>query len=267
MKIRKELETLIVTREDGVFTITINRPERRNALGPRGMVEFGGALEEAAGDDTVGAVILAGAGESFCAGADFQEAFGPMQKISYKDWKETIVAPMIKIYKTIAEMKKPVIAAIQGYAVGGGVDIPAACDIRIAAENAKFGEFFVRNAINPEACLFFMPRLVPLGKALLLSFTGDLIDAKEAERIGLVEKVVPLEQLMPTAKELAKRLANGPRLAIGAIKGLMRNGLTTNLDTTLESAFDAMYGLIGTEDFREIVQAFSEKRKPVYKGK
>lgn len=264
----KKFEILIVEREEGVFIITLNRPEKKNAIGPQGMREIGSALEEAAGDQTVKAVILAGAGDSFCAGADFQEAFGAMaQGMDYNDWKKNIVAPMMKIYKTIAEMEKPVIAAIQGYAVGGGMDIASACDIRIAAEDAQFGEFFVRAAICPEAALFFAPRLMPFGKALLLSMTGDLIDAKEAERIGFVEKVVPREQLLPVAKELAKRLANGPTLAIAAIKKLMHNALVTNLDLTLEAAFDVMYRLIQTEDFKEIVKAFSEKRKPIYKGR
>ena len=263
----KKFQDIIVTKEDGVCVITFNRPHRKNALGPRAMIEIGGALEDAAGDATIGAVVLAGAGESFCAGADFEEAFGAMLDITYEDFKKAIVTPMIKIYKLIDEMEKPVIAAIQGYAVGGGVDIPSVADIRIAADNARFGEFFVRNAICPEAALFFVPRQMPLGKALLFSLTGDLMDAKEAERVGLVEMVVPLEQLMPTAMGLAKRFAHGPRLAQAVIKKMIRRALITNLDITLKSAFDEMYRLARSEDFKEIVQAFSEKRKPVYKGK
>jgi enoyl-CoA hydratase/carnithine racemase len=267
-KEEKKRDTVILTREDHVATITLNRPEKLNAVGPHTMEELASALEEVAEDESVRAMILAGAGKAFCVGADFQEAFELMVNVNYADWQEQIVKRMIRIYKGVSGMPKPVIVAIQGHAVGGGMDIASACDIRIAADNAQFGEFFVRNAINPEACVFFMPRLIPLGQALLYSFTGDLMSAQEAYRIGFVEKVVPLDQLMPTAKELATKLANGPTMAIAAIKRLMRDALeTNNLDVTLQSAFDAMFRLLQTEDFKEIVKAFSEKRKPVYKGR
>ena len=263
----KKFEDLIYEVKDKVAIITFNRPEKLNSVRAQGMAELYQALKEAEGDDEVGAVILAGKGSSFCAGADFGDTFGTMLEIDYKSWQEQIVQPMIRIYKTITDIPKPVIAAIQGYAVGGGVDIAATCDIRIAAEDTKFAEVFVKNAINPEACNFYMPRLIGLGRALLYSFTSDTITAVEAERIGLVEKVVKNEELMEASMALATRFANGPRQAIAATKKLMHQALeTNNLDVTLETSFDSMFRLIKTEDFHEVVNAFAEKRKPVYKG-
>ena len=265
---KKKNDDIIYTKENKVGIIMINREDRHNAIDHDCMVAMADAIEDAGKDESLGAAILCGAGKSFCAGADFGGVFEKMLDISYGEWQKLIVEPMIRIYKGIANMPKPVIVAIQGYAVGGGVDIASACDIRIAATDAKFGEVFVKNAINPEACVFFMPRLIGLGRALLYSFTGELMNAEEAERFGLVEKIVAPEELMPTARKIAEKLANGPTVAIAAIKRLMRDALeTNNLDITLQTAFDSIYRLIKTEDFHEIVTAFGEKRKPVYKGK
>jgi len=166
----------------------------------------------------------------------------------------------------ITDMEKPVIAAINGYAIGAGLDLALTCDIRIAAEDAQIGEFFVKMGLIPEAAIYFMPRLIGLGKAKLLCFTGDLIGAREAEQIGLVDKVVPSERLMLSAEELAKRLADGPK-AIGIIK----RGLNESLKMTFESTIDYIgrlqYQLVHTEDHAEAVNSWIEKRPPLFKGK
>lgn len=237
-------------------------------MGPKELVRFADLLEDIGKNESIKAVVLAGSGTSFNVGADFDELFGGMLDITYSDWQERIIGPVTRIYLGISKMPKPVIAAIQGYAVGGGLDMALACDIRIAADNAKFGLVFVNNAINTEASTFFLPRLIGLGRSLLYSLTGELFNAQEAEKLGLVEKVVPLDQLMPETMKLAEKLANGPTMAIAAIKKLIREGLeTNNLEIILGRAFDTMFRLLKTEDFREIVKAFSEKRKPVYKGR
>jgi 2-(1,2-epoxy-1,2-dihydrophenyl)acetyl-CoA isomerase len=165
-------------------------------------------------------------------------------------------------------MEKPVIAAINGYTIGAGLDLAMSCDIRIASEEAQFGEFFVRMGLVPEAGVYFMPRLLGIGRAKLLSFTGDLIDAKEAERIGLVEKVVPPDKLITSVKELASKLANRrPIKTVGLIKKAINESLRMDLDSSLDYASRLTYQSVHTEDHREAVNAFLEGRRPVFKGR
>jgi enoyl-CoA hydratase/carnithine racemase len=165
-------------------------------------------------------------------------------------------------------MEKPVIALINGAAAGAGLDLAMACDIRIASEKAKLSEIFVKRGLLPDCGgTYFLPRLVGLSKAKELIFTGEIIDAKEAERIGLVNKVVPVEELESTGMELARKLAKGPTLAIGKAKTAINRAVESDLDSALKDAFNAMSFILGTEDALEGVMAFVEKRDPKFKGK
>ncbi|NVM30095.1 MAG: enoyl-CoA hydratase [Candidatus Helarchaeota archaeon] len=271
----KEFEFIILSVEDNVATITLNRPEKRNAMSPKLMEEFAEALEEAEKNEEVRAIVISGAGKAFCAGGDIKLDIVKARELRTGEKTESKMAErrrhrsaMITPFLKITQMEKPVIAAVNGYAIGGGCDLALACDIRIASENAKFGEFYIKRGLVPDlGGTYFLPRLVGMGRAKLMVFTGDLIDAKEAERIGLVEKVVPADELETTVNELARRLAKGPTLAIIAAKKEMHKAQNMTFEEALNSAIKASNSLILTEDFKEGYKAFLEKREPVYKGK
>jgi enoyl-CoA hydratase/carnithine racemase len=261
----KHFENVILAREDHRAIITMNRPEKLNALSPELMSDLVKALSEVAKDDTIRAVTLTGAGRSFSAGGDVKKDILPLRDMSPTEFNAYVEHAGL-MYTLAMEMEKPVIAAINGHAVGGGLDLAMACDIRIAAEDARLGEFFVKMGLAPEVGLYVMPRLIGLGRAKLLSFTGDLIDATEAERIGLVDLVVPPDKLMSSAEALTKRLAEGPK-AIGLIKKGFNESLRMNADSSLDYAMRIQYQLAHTEDHREAVASFLEKRKAVFKGR
>lgn len=261
----KQYATVILTRKDRMGIVTMNRPEKLNALSPELIEDLIKALKEVAADETIRAVVVTGAGRSFSAGGDVQKDILPLRDKGPAEFN-TYMGQAVVMYKLLIEMEKPIIAAINGYVVGAGLDLAMACDIRIAAEDAKLGEFFVRMCLTPEIGIYLMPRLIGLGKAKLLSYTGDLIDAKEAERIGLVDMIVPPDRLMPSAEELAKRLANGP-IAIGLIKRGFNESLRMNLDSTLDYVSRIQYQLVHTEDHKEAVASWLEKRTPVFKGR
>ena len=172
----------------------------------------------------------------------------------------------VGIYQEIRDMQKPVIAAINGYAVGAGLELALACDIRIAADDAKLGEFFVRMGITPETGIYYLPKMIGLGKAKLLCFTGDIVNAPDAEKMGLVEMVVPAKKLMSEAEALAERFAKGPA-AIGIIKKAINESLKMTPETSLHYVMRMQYHLVHTEDHKEAVAAWLEKRAPKFKGK
>ncbi|OGW13562.1 MAG: hypothetical protein A3G93_10375 [Nitrospinae bacterium RIFCSPLOWO2_12_FULL_45_22] len=261
----KKFATVILTRKDHLGIVTMNRPEKLNALSPELIEDLVKALHEVARDAAIRAVIITGAGRSFSAGGDVQKDILPLRDKSPTEFN-TYMEQAVVMYKLLIEMEKPVIAAINGYVVGAGLDFAMACDIRIAAEDAKLGEFFVKMCLTPEIGIYLMPRLIGLGKAKLLSFTGDLIDAREAERIGLVDMVVPPDKLMSSAEDLGKRLAEGPK-AIGLIKRGFNESLRMTIDSALDYVSRIQYQLVHTEDHKEAVASWLEKRPPVFKGR
>ena len=259
------MTNVIIERKDGVGIVTLNRPEKSNAFSPELVTDFAEVLEELENDDTVRVVIVTGAGKSFSAGGDIEADLAPLRKMRHPEFHKYIAEGMF-MYKSMLTMEKPLIAAINGYAVGLGMEVCLCCDIRVAAEDAKMGEFFVRMGLITEVGNFLLPRLIGLGKAKMLSFTGDLIDAREAERIGLVDKVVPPDKLLASAGELASKLAQGPK-SIRFIKKAMNESLHLNLDASLSLTNDLFYEAVHTEDHEEAVKAWLEKRNPVFKGR
>jgi len=261
----KKREAVIVKRKNGIATITMNLPEKLNALSPELVRDLIEALEDVVIDESVRVIIITGAGRSFSSGGDAKTDLEPLHKMSPTEFN-SYLSEAFKMYKIIMNTEKPVIAAINGYAVGAGMDLTLCCDIRIAAEDAKMGLAFVRMGICPETSPYILPRLVGLGRAMVISLLGDTVDAKEAEQMGLVHRVVPTDKLMSSAEELAMRLANGPK-SIGGIKKLINQSLEMTFDGSLEYVALLQYQLVHTKDHKEAVRAFLEKRKPVFKGK
>lgn len=263
--VKRELKTMILEKEDGLAVITLNNPDRLNAMSPQQIFDLVEVFSELEKDEDIRCAVITGKGRAFLAGGDVESDIKPLASMTPQDFN-IYMKRADYFYRTIAEMEKPVIAAINGIVVGAGLDLAMCCDIRIASEKAQLGQFFVRMGLLPESGAYLMPRLVGLGMAKLLSFTGDLIDAKEAERIGLVEKVVPHDELMPYVMKLAKRFAGGPR-CIGIMKKQLNEAMNMNFETALDYAIRLQYQCIHTQDHKEAVDAFLEKRKPVFKGK
>ncbi|TKJ30587.1 MAG: hypothetical protein CEE40_04465 [Chloroflexi bacterium B3_Chlor] len=258
-------EFVLISREENIAILTINRPDKYNALNDQVMAEIDAALDELRADDDVRAIIMTGAGDkAFVSGADI----GMLQDL--KSSPEAVANSRRGQAMTlkIESLSKPVIAAINGYALGGGLELAMACDIRIAADTARLGQPEINLGINPGyGGTQRLPRLVGKGMAKLLILTGDMIDAEEALRIGLVQKVVPLADLMDEAKALAKKLATKPPLTLAACKGAIDLGLEVDLERGLSIESLEFGVLCSTEDYKEGTSAFLEKRKPVFKGR
>lgn len=256
---------LLYEKEGPLAIITVNRPEVRNALNRATMEELEAALLEAENDEEVRVVILTGAGDrAFIAGADLNEMVA----------RDTIseLGPVNRQRRRVAErlegMAKPTIAAVNGFALGGGCELATACTIRVASESAKFGQPEVNLGIIPGlGGTQRLARLVGKGRALELILTADIIDANEAYRIGLVNKVVPAAELMTVAKALGTKLAEKPPIALRAAKDAVNLGYDLDLPAALELENRLFALCMGTDDKAEGVAAFLEKRKPVWKGR
>ena len=258
-------ENITVDRDGAVAVLTLNRPAVLNALNSKLLGEVSSALSDLERDADVRAIVVTGAGEkAFAAGADIGELNALENAVAGADQARNGQA----VTRQIERLRKPVIMAINGFALGGGCELAMAGDIRIASENAKFGQ--------PEVNLGLIPgyggsqrttRLVGKGMAMYLCLTGEMIDAAEAKRIGLVEKVVPLAELMTEAKRIGNAIASKAPLAITACKRAINNGAHQSIDDALELEAIEFGTLVNTEDFREGTGAFLEKRKPAWKAK
>ena len=267
-----EFEQILYEKSDGVATITLNRPERMNAFTDTMIREWAQALEDARLDRDVLAVIVTGAGRGFCAGADLRggvseasQTEGTVSAVSRRNWLRDGVH---YVPRAAALLDKPYIAAVNGPAVGAGMDMASMADIRIAAAEARFAMTYVKVGLVPgDGGCYYLPRIVGLAKAMELIWTGDFIDAQEALRIGYVSQVVPAGELLPAARALAERIAKGPAVAIQLAKRLVYRGLTQDVNEALESAGQAMAIVQSTEDAREGPRAFAEKREPQFRGR
>jgi len=268
-----DYEDILYECRGGATWITLNRPERRNAVRPQTSQELTDAFHRAAYDESTSAVVLTGNGAGFCAGDDIQQIFlaegmddriGAIQMRRYLDREQAHIAVLAEIIRC----EKPVIAAVNGAAVGLGLDLALVCDIRVAAEEARFGSFFVRRGVvGTVGTNYFLPRIVGLSRALELALSGDLIDAAEADRIGLVSRVVPLEGLVGAVDELLERLSWGAPLAQRIIKRVMFRGLSMQWEEFDEYSGPLSDGLWRTEDCREGALAYVERRRPQFRGR
>jgi 2-(1,2-epoxy-1,2-dihydrophenyl)acetyl-CoA isomerase len=261
-------QDVILEKEDGVAILTLNRPDKLNALNARIMAEIASAVTEVDEDDDMKVLIITGAGRGFCSGADLTPSTSGERVMPGRRLLLEPLTGLGRIARVIASTDKPTIAAVNGVAAGAGFSIAVACDIRIASENARFSAIFVRRALVPDTGItYFLPRIVGISKAVELCITGDMIDAKEAERIGLVSKVVPHDDLMKEAKEFATKIAKGPSVAIELAKRSVYKGLENDLATSLAYETWAYNVVLQTEDVQEGRRSFVEKREPVFRGR
>jgi 2-(1,2-epoxy-1,2-dihydrophenyl)acetyl-CoA isomerase len=262
----EEMETkdLLLEKDGHVAVLTLNRPDRMNAFSAEMRQAFPLALENVQEDDSIRALIITGAGRGFCTGADVAvQAAGPAPVTSR--------GPVLKLVGDLIlgfeKINKPVIAAINGVAAGIGLTLTLACDLRLASANARFSAIWVkRGLIADGGATLLLPLIVGMEKALELSFTGDIIDSSEAERIRLVSRVVPHEELMARAKELAQKIANGPPITVELMKRVMWEKIRNQLREQLLFETYAQNVCRTTQDQKEAVKAFMEKREPQIKG-
>jgi enoyl-CoA hydratase/carnithine racemase len=263
-------DILIYEKQGRVVTWTINRPEIRNSISAPDMLDrFEQACDRVTRDHEVSCVVLTGAGTAFSSGGDVKDmaARAPKMQTYPAGTRHWYREGIQRIPMALERVEVPVIAAVNGHAIGAGCDLAMMCDIRIASAEAKFAESFVNLGIIPgDGGSWFLPRLVGRSKAFELAFTGDMIDAEEALKIGLVSRVVPADQLMPEALKLAERIARKPPEALRMTKRLLKESEFQRIDTALEMAA-AMQALAqATKDHQEAAEAFVEKRRPVFKG-
>jgi enoyl-CoA hydratase len=256
-------ETLLVERRDRVAIITINRPEKRNALNIQTREEGAAALDELREDSSVGVVVFTGAGDkAFVAGADIAE-FAGRTAITQRE-----VMLGRSLFTAIDSFPKPVIAMVNGYCLGGGCELALACDLRIASETASFGQPEINLGIIPGGGgTQRLTRLVGEGKAMELILTGDIIDARTAFNLGLVNMVVPAADLEGKTMEIANRISEKSPIALRMAKEAVKLASRSNLDEGLRREVDLFALCFSSEDKDEGVQAFLEKRKPAFKGK
>jgi len=258
------MENIIVKNEGMISEIVINRPKALNALNTQTLVEIGQAIKEIETNDEIRVVIITGSGEkAFVAGADIKE----MKDLSAMEGRK-LGRLAQKVFSDIEHSPKIVIAAVNGYALGGGCEISMACDIRLVSENAQFGQPEVTLGITPGfAGTQRLPRLIPTGKAKELIYTADMIDANEAYRLGLANNVYQQEDLMPEARKLANKIASRGPIAVSLSKAAINDGM--NMDTESAYKYEAdIFGLcFATEDQTEGMTAFVEKRKAAFQNK
>jgi len=252
-----EFDNLLLDKKDGIAVVTINRAKALNALNEATLGELLGCFEALESDAEVRAVILTGAGEkAFVAGADIA-AMQSMEAVAARDF--ALLGQ--QVMNRIEHLAKPVIAAVNGFALGGGCELAMACDLRLASENARFGQPEVNLGVIPGfAGTQRLPRLVGKGRAKELLFTGDLIDAAEAWRIGLVNRVLPAAELLGAARKLAAKIADKGLVAIGLCKDAVNTGLEMESDKACRYEADQFALCFATADQKEGMSAFLEKR-------
>jgi 2-(1,2-epoxy-1,2-dihydrophenyl)acetyl-CoA isomerase len=256
--------TLLVEKADLVATVTLNRPEVRNALDLTMREELTAAFRDLRGDEAVRVVILTGAGAHFCSGGDVKAM---TQRLTAAEGRAR-VQKLNEAIIQIANFDHPVIAMVEGFAVGAGCNLALACDLVIASDRARFGEVFAKVGLIPDAGgTYFLPRRVGLAKAKELVFTAEIIDAVQAERIGLINRVVPSTDLRTVTCDLARKIAEGSPKILATAKGLLNRSLETDLRRALELEAFAQGMALESEDHREGVVAFLEKRPPRFTGR
>ena len=251
---------------NGVGTILLNRPHRKNAFTLEMIDQWAAVLMAARTDPDVRALVLTGAGDGFCSGVDLdaldQRGSTPL------DVKRNLTDRIHRVAYALQDLDKPIIAAVNGVAVGAGMDMALMCDIRLAARSARFSEGYVRVGLVPgDGGCYFLPRLVGPAKAIELLLTGDFVDASEAERIGIVNHIYDDNRLMAETMALAQRLAGAPPVALAMIKRALYQSANCDLRTALDLISSHMAVVQSTSDSQEAYRAFVEKRTPIFEGR
>ncbi|MFC1415275.1 enoyl-CoA hydratase/isomerase family protein [Streptacidiphilus cavernicola] len=260
---------VLVAREGPVLWLTLNRPETLNAVTAGMRERLVAELDSASGDPEVRAVVLTGTGRGFCSGADLRPAGGgPVVPRVPGDVARVLRTGVQRMIAAVLDCEKPVVAAVNGTAAGVGVHLALACDLVLAAESASFVEAFVRRGLVPDGGgAYLLPRLVGPQRAKELMFFGDALPAAEAERLGLVNRVVPAEELAGTAAKWAERLAAGPTRALALTKHLVNASLEADRAVSFAAEATAQEVNMTTTDAQEGVRAFAERRSPQFKGR
>ena len=255
------METLIVERDGGVVTVTMNRPAKKNAANGHMWEELREVFAEVADCDDDRVLVVTGAGDAFCSGADLSDSGSrPRDGLArMRHIGDTALA--------LHRLPKPTIAKVNGVAAGAGANLAFGCDLIVASESARFSEIFARRGLSVDfGGTWLLPRLVGLHKAKELAFLAEVIPAAEAERLGLVNRVVPGDRLDAFVDDWAHRLASGPPLALSMTKTMLNNSLMVSMDQALEDEARSQTVNFGTSDFTEAISAFLEKREPHFGG-
>ena len=266
--LRADVTELLVTYslERGVARVTLDRSAVRNALSLDMLARLRDALGQAAADDAVRVVVLSGSGTTFCSGIDLAE-LERLHTLSIGEVRGRIYGSFQAVAQALVDLPKPVIAAINGDALGAGLDLALACDIRVARASARLSEHYIRVGLIPALSgIYLLPRILGLGKANLLAMTGDAVDGTEAGRLGLVDIVAADDEFEAAVDDLAGRLASGATAAIGLIKRGFRHSVLRDMTAELEYAAMLQAEALQTSDHAEALAAIRERRKPVFTG-
>jgi len=257
--------SILLKIENKIAFITLNRPEVFNSFNREMALSLQKILDDCESNDVVRAIVLSGNGKAFCAGQDLKEVTSPELNPGFKKILEEHYNPIITRIRSI---KKPIIGAVNGVAAGAGANIALACDVVVAHEKVSFIQAFSLIGLIPDSAgTYFLPRLIGFQKAQALAMLGDKISAEDAEKMGMVYKVIPFENFEEEINQLASKLANMPTKALGMIKELFNKSMTNTLEDQLALESKLQIEAAGTEDYAEGVAAFIEKRKPNFKGK
>lgn len=261
------METVRIDRQDGVVTLTLNRPEKKNAANQQMWRELGEVLDEVTERREDRVLVITGAGDGFCSGADLSDRASSEERRSGPSSGLARVRRIGSIALSLHQLPKPTIAAVNGVAAGAGCNLALGCDLIVASERARFSEIFVQRGLTLDfGGAWLLPRLIGLHKAKELAFFGEIISAQEAASIGLVNRVVPADELQSTAAELGARLAALPPLSLSLIKMALNRSLSLSMAETLELEALAQTTVYGSQDMQEAMRAFAEKRPPRFTG-
>src|ERR1044071_2666366 len=259
---------LLYDTKDASVTLTLNRPDRLNALGDTLREELYDAIVRASADPEIRVIVLTGAGRGFCAGGDMKAAHEAQEGGRERALLDRVAPIRDQVVLAMRDSPKPIIAAVNGPAAGAGMNLALACDMRFASTAARFGQTFVKRGLHVDwGGTYFLPRLVGMAKACELIFTGEMISAEEAYGLGLLNKLVAPEELMPATYELARKLADGPPIALRLAKRALYHNQDVELRAALEFETFAQNVCRETEDAREGIRAFVEKRPPRFQGR
>jgi len=259
------MSSIHINIEKGIANITLNRPETFNSFNREMALLLQKTLDDCATNDAVRAIVLSGNGKAFCAGQDLNEVTSPELNPGFRKILEEHYNPIVERIRAI---EKPIIAAVNGVAAGAGANIALACDIVVAIETASFIQAFSKIGLIPDSAgTFFLPRLIGFQKASALMMLGDKVNANEAEQLGMLYKVFPVETFEEEVTKLASKVAQMPTKALGLTKRLLNQSLVNTLEQQLEMESNLQIEAAESDDYAEGVSAFIEKRKPEFKGK